>query len=125
VRLILDTHLFLWFVDGWSRVPKTAQDHIEEADQISISAASLWEIAIKAGIGKIDAPIARLPALVERSGFHHLPVAAEHAVEVARLPRHHRDPFDRLLIAQARATGMKLLTVDAALKRYGADVIIA
>lgn len=125
MRLILDTHVFLWFLAGWSSLSKPAQDHIEESEQISISAASIWEIAIKAALGKLDAPIARLPALVESSGFDHLHVTADHVVEVARLPDHHRDPFDRLLIAQARVTGMKLLTVDRTLKRYGADVIVA
>ena len=89
-----------------------------------MSAASLWEIAIKVRLGKIDADPDELIAAIGRSGFTELPVRASHASGVARLKMHHNDPFDRLLVAQAVAEPLKLLTADAALARYSDLVVL-
>jgi PIN domain nuclease of toxin-antitoxin system len=96
---------------------------MQGADQVYVSAASIWEIAIKARLGRIDAEVDALVQAVDASGFLELPVRAMHAAGVAKLPLHHTDPFDRLLIAQAIAEPLKLLTVDATLARYS-DLIV-
>ena len=88
-----------------------------------MSAASVWESAIKASIGKLDVNIDELVSDIRASGFEALPVTSEHAARVARLPAHHRDPFDRLLVAQAMHETMRLLTADATLARYSELVV--
>ena len=97
---------------------------IESADEVYVSAASLWEVAIKARLGKIEADPDELVAAIELSGFIELPVRASHAAAVARLAMHHTDPFDRLLVAQAVAEPLKLVTADAVLARYSDLVVL-
>jgi PIN domain nuclease of toxin-antitoxin system len=118
MRLLLDTHIFLWAVAGNPLLQPATRKLIESADEVFVSAASLWEVAIKARLGKIDADPDELVSAIERSGFAELPVRATHAAGVARLPMHHNDPFDRLLVAQAVAEPLKLLTADAVLAQY-------
>ena len=119
MRLLLDTHIFLWAVQGNSSLKPRVRRIMEEAEQIYVSAASIWEIAIKARLGKIEASAVDLVEAIEESGFLELPVRALHAVRVAELPLHHTDPFDRLLISQAMAEPLRLLTVDSVLRQYG------
>jgi PIN domain nuclease of toxin-antitoxin system len=119
MRLLLDTHIFLWAVQGNSSLKPRVRRMMEEAEQIYVSAASIWEIAIKARLGKIEASAVDLVEAIEESGFLELPVRALHAVRVAELPLHHTDPFDRLLISQAMAEPLRLLTVDSVLRQYG------
>ena len=127
MRLLLDTHLLLWALGDPAQLPATARQGIlDPANEVLFSAASIWEIAIKTELGRADfavkpEDIAR--AAVE-SGFDELPVSAQHAALTARLPRHHRDPFDRLLVAQAMTEPARLLTVDAALRRYSELVVV-
>ena len=97
---------------------------IESADEVYVSAASIWEIAIKARLGKIEADPHELAAAIEASGFLELPVSAMHAAGVTQLALHHNDPFDRLLIAQALVEPLKLVTVDAMLARYSDLVLL-
>ena len=123
MRLLLDTHIFLWAVTGSSFLKPPARRIMQGADQVYVSAASIWEIAIKARLGRIDAEVDALVQAVDASGFLELPVRAMHAAGVAKLPLHHTAPFDRLLIAQAIAEPLKLLTVDATLARYS-DLIV-
>jgi len=123
MRLLLDTHVFLWAVSGSPLLKPAARRAIESAEQAYVSAASIWEIAIKAGLGKIDADPVELAAAIGASGFIELPVHAVHAAGVARFVRHHNDPFDRLLIAQALAEPLRLMTADAMLARYG-DIVM-
>ncbi len=118
MRLLLDTHVFLWAVAGSASLAARARRTIEAADAVFVSAASIWEIAIKARLGKIDADTDALVAAIDESGFVELPVLATHAAAVARLPLLHADPFDRLLVAQAIAEPLRLLTADAALEPY-------
>jgi PIN domain nuclease of toxin-antitoxin system len=118
MRLLLDTHVFLWAVAGSPSLKLPARRLIESAEQVFVSAASIWEIAIKARLGKIAADAAELAAAIPASGFAELPVSAVHAAAVAQLALHHADPFDRLLVAQALAEPLRLLTADAALVPY-------
>ena len=123
MRLLLDTHVFLWAVAGSALLKPAARHAIESADEVYVSAASIWEVAIKSRLGKIEADVDELVAAIDASGFLELPVSAAHAAGVARLALHHDDPFDRLLIAQALAEPLKLLTADAVLARYS-DVVV-
>jgi len=119
MRLLLDTHVFLWAVAGSPLLKPAARRTIESAEQVYVSAVSIWEVATKARLGKIAADADDLVAAIEASGFVELPVRAVHAAGVAGLAPHHNDPFDRLLVAQAIAEPLRLLTADAALRPYG------
>lgn len=118
MRLLLDTHVYLWVLAGSPQLKPAGRKIIEAADIVFVSAVSIWEVAIKARLGKIDADPLALAAAIEASGFSELPVTAAHAAGVAQLALHHADPFDRLLIAQALAEPLRLLTADAALLPY-------
>lgn len=115
MRLLLDTHVFLWAVAGSALLKPAARQLIESADEVCVSAGSIWEVAIKSRLGKIEADPDDLAAAIDASGFIELPVSAAHAAGVARLAAHHHDPFDRLLVAQALADPLQLLTADAML----------
>jgi PIN domain nuclease of toxin-antitoxin system len=124
MRLLLDTHIFLWAVTGSPRLTASTRSLITEARVVHVSAVSIWEVAIKASLGKIDADAAALAAAIGPSGFTDLPVTAAHAAGVARLPPVHADPFDRLLIAQALAEPLRLLTADSLLAGYSDLVVV-
>jgi PIN domain nuclease of toxin-antitoxin system len=121
VRLILDTHLLLWALGQPARLSLAARKQIEKAD-VYVSAASIWEISIKAALGKLKANPAEVLAAVEPAGFMLLDITGEHAARTIELPPHHKDPFDRMLVAQASFEPMILLTNDAALGDYGSFV---
>lgn len=123
MRLLLDTHIFLWAVAGSPRLKPAARRLIESAEQVYVSAASIWEVAIKAQLGKIEADPQALTNAIAASGFLELGVRAAHAAGIARLAPHHSDPFDRLLVAQALAEPLRHLTADAALVPYG-DIVL-
>jgi PIN domain nuclease of toxin-antitoxin system len=121
VKLLLDTHLLLWAAGAPDRLPAAARDLVEDPGNILIfSVASLWEIAIKRGLGRDDFRVD--PRLLRRglidNGYAELAITSEHVVAVESLPPLHRDLFDRLLIAQATAEGVTLLTSDKALAAY-------
>lgn len=118
MRVLLDTHIYLWWLQDNSKLSLFARERIISATEVYVSSASIWEASIKIGIGKLDADIEALVAQITQSGFLELPVRARHAIELARLPAHHRDPFDRMLIAQARCEPLRLLTADAQMVRY-------
>jgi PIN domain nuclease of toxin-antitoxin system len=127
MRLLLDTQILLWSLDQTHRIPPIARDAIEAPENVVfVSAAVIWEIAIKTSLGRLQIPardLRRLPGLIEASGFDELPVLARHAAGVHTLPWHHRDPFDRLLIAQARDEGLMLVTADPAIRAYDVPVL--
>jgi PIN domain nuclease of toxin-antitoxin system len=127
MRLLLDTQVFLWSLDQAHRIPPGAREAIEgTGNVVFVSAAAIWEIAIKASRGRLQIPsqdLRRLPSLIDASGFDELPVLARHAAAVHALPWHHRDPFDRLLVAQARDEGLTLVTVDRAMRAYDVAVL--
>ena len=121
MKLLLDTHLLLWAAGQPGRLPARARALLRDsANQLIFSAASLWEIAIKSGLGRQD--FRADPSLLRRglidNGYEELPVRSEHAVAIGRLPSIHKDPFDRMLIAQATVEGITLLTVDPLVAQY-------
>jgi PIN domain nuclease of toxin-antitoxin system len=117
-RILLDTHLLLWAVAEPRKLPPAARSRIDGAE-VFVSAASIWEVSIKAALGKLAADPAELLAELEPAGFTLLPVTGEHAAAVARLPAVHPDPFDRMLVAQAKTEPLVLLTNDTVLAGYG------
>ena len=128
MRLLLDTHLLLWAAASSKRLPREARELLEDDDnEVYYSAASIWEIAIKSSLRRKDFRIdlAQLLATLPEMGLVELPITAVHAAGVTRLPPIHRDPFDRLLIAQSMVEPLALLTNDALLDRYrvGARVV--
>ncbi len=119
MRLLLDTHIFLWWADAPERLRAPQREAIEDpASEVFLSVASLWEMAIKVGTGRLDFPVADIEAHTVGRGLGLLPILAPHAVELLALPRLHGDPFDRMLIAQARAEGLILVTDDTMIRRY-------
>jgi PIN domain nuclease of toxin-antitoxin system len=121
VNLLLDTHVLIWWDEG-RRLAAEARRAIADADSVYVSAASAWEVAIKTGLGRLR-PIRTVEQAVDESGFLELPVTFRHAERLRKLPPHHRDPFDRLLIAQADVEELTLVTRDAVFARYGVGVI--
>jgi PIN domain nuclease of toxin-antitoxin system len=115
LRLLLDTHALVWWDNG--RLPRAVATAIREADEVHVSAVTAWEIAIKSALGKIVARGTVADAIGDY-GFSALPVTVEHADAVRMLPAHHHDPFDRLLIAQARLEDLTLVTRDPAFSEY-------
>lgn len=118
MRILLDTHLFLWLAAGSPRLSKAARTSIQQASAVFISSASLWEVAIKVRIGKLKADPAELLEEIRKCGFQELPVEGKHALPLAKLPMHHGDPFDRILIAQAMTEQLRFLTSDSNLSPY-------
>ena len=118
MRLLLDTHLLLWALSSPEKLSKRARQRIDSSD-VYASAASIWEISIKSALGKLEADPNEIIAGVEPTGFNHLSIVGAHAAKVAGLPPIHKDPFDRLLVAQARFEPMILLTDDELLSGYG------
>ena len=119
LRLLLDTHAFLWWLADHPQLVDVARKAIgDERNEVFVSAVCGWEVAIKRAAGKLKAP-ENLDAMVEDSGFTHLPISFFHAEQAGALPMHHRDPFDRMLIAQAQAEGLVIVTNDPQIRRYG------
>ena len=126
MRVLLDTHIALWAVTGSRRLQRKGQQLILDADEVHVSAATLWEIAIKHALGRGDMPVSSGQAMqaFRDAGYALLAVKPEHAVRVEELPAIHGDPFDRLLIAQARFEPMTLLTSDRLVGQYGAGIVL-
>jgi PIN domain nuclease of toxin-antitoxin system len=123
MRVLLDTHIFYWSLYNPRRLPERAHKTILDADAVFVSAATIWEMAIKLRLGKMKGDPARLADYIAQSGFTELPIWSRHAKLVATLPLHHTDPFDRLLIAQSMTEPLHLLTSDTKLKSYS-DLVI-
>ena len=127
MRVLLDTHAFLWFIDGDARLSRHARALIEDpSNERLLSVGSLWEMAIKAGLGRLDLALP-FPDLVERQVERNamvvLPVLPPHLDAVASLPHHHRDPFDRLIIAQAISEDVPVVSRDGAFAAYPLPVL--
>lgn len=118
MRVLVDTRLLLWALASPGKLSSKTRRRIESSE-VFASAASIWEISIKSALGKLQANPAEVLSGIEPAGFDHLPIAGEHAAKVADLPHLHKDPFDRLLVAQALVERMILLTDDDALGGYG------
>lgn len=125
MKLLLDTRILLWWLDDHPSLPAKARELIADpGNTIFISAVSVWEIWLKQSLGKLRLP-SNFDKRLAREAFESLPLTAAHAREVARLPWHHRDPFDRMLIAQSRVAELTLLTADESVVAYGGAIVLA
>jgi PIN domain nuclease of toxin-antitoxin system len=120
--VLLDTHALLWWLDDDRRVGDTARRTIA-AGEVFVSIASLWEIAVKHGLGKLAIGPEPVAGAIDQSGFAMLAIARHHCAALARLPHHHRDPFDRMLIAQAASEQLPIMTADRHFAAYGITVL--
>jgi len=119
MRLLLDSHALLWWLAGDPTLrPEAVAIIAEPASEVFVSAATAWEIAIKQSLGKLEAPT-DLEAQLHANGFEPLPITVSHAYAAGTLPLHHDDPFDRMLVAQADAEGLTVVTRDARIADYG------
>lgn len=118
MQVLLDTHLFIWWLKDDAQLSKHARTVITDADIVYVSSVSVWEAAIKIQLGKLDANIKDLVRAIEAEGFTELPLLSKQAAIVTELPLIHRDPFDRMLVAQAISEPLRLLTSDEILKDY-------
>lgn len=127
MNLLLDTHVALWAITDNPNLSSRARELLlAQRNTVWVSAVSVWEVAIKHGLGRGDMPVSGQNALsyFRQAGYHLLAIEPEHAAAVEELPGHHQDPFDRLLVAQALVEPMRLLTHDAMVARYSDTVIL-
>jgi PIN domain nuclease of toxin-antitoxin system len=123
LKLLLDTHAALWFLSGDARLGENAKRHLtDESNRVLLSAAVVWEVAIKRSLGKLVVPSEYLSLLLD-AGVQALAVSVEHAAAAEHLPPHHRDPFDRMLVAQAAVEGAGIVSREVALVPYGVTLI--
>ena len=125
MRILLDTHLLLWWMEDDPRLSRSARRLVSEPENtVFVSAVSMWEIWLKQSLGKLELPL-NFEDAISGGQFENLPLSAAHTREVANLPWIHRDPFDRMLVAQARVSRLRLLTADETVASYGDAVILA
>ena len=124
MSLLLDTHVVLWWLADDPGLPDEIKNRLDHEPDVRVSAATLWEIAIKQALGKITAP-ADLPDWIRGSGFRELPIGFAHATAAGHLPPIHKDPFDRMLVAQARCEGLTLVTRDHHCQQYDVPILQA
>ena len=124
MRLLLDTHVFIWWLTDDRRLGRPAREALTDtASVVHVSAATCWELAIKASLGRLRLEGIDLEEEIPANGFVELPMTARHALRAGGLPKHHADPFDRMLAAQAQLEELTLVTHDRALARYGVEVL--
>lgn len=125
MRLLLDTHAFLWWLNDGPELGRQARHHIQDPDAfVFVSAATAWEIAVKRSSGKLEAA-GDIETWIRDNQFRGLDVTVAHAIRSAELPRHHQDPFDRLLVAQAQLDELTLVTSDEQLSAYDVEILAA
>ena len=124
MSLLLDTHIVLWWLADDPELPDEIKNRLDHEPNVHVSAATIWEITIKQALGKITAP-ADLPERIRDSGFRELPISFAHAMAAGRLPLIHKDPFDRMLVAQARCEGLTLVTRDHHCQEYDVPTLKA
>ena len=125
MRLLLDTHVLLQALDDHTaRSPGAHSAIVDPANEVFVSAVSIWEIAIKRSLGKLEVPDG-LASSIEESGFSELVITSRHAERAGGLPSHHRDPFDRMLVAQAQEEGLTIVTSDSRIPLYGVGTVQA
>jgi PIN domain nuclease of toxin-antitoxin system len=118
MRVLLDTHILLWCLADDPKLSNQARRLIENATEVYISAASYWELAIKIGLGKLEVDLLEIRQAAEQSGFIEVPITSEHAIAILGLANHHKDPFDRLIVATAITEPMRLITADKLVAQY-------
>lgn len=123
-RLLLDTHVVLWWLADDPMLSDELKDAIDHEVEVFVSAATVWEVAIKQQVGKIKSPV-DVPERIRDSELSNLPITADHAIAAGRLPLLHRDPFDRMLVAQAKTEQLTLVTRDRMLGKYDIAVLPA
>nr|WP_296076278.1 type II toxin-antitoxin system VapC family toxin [uncultured Actinoplanes sp.] len=123
MSLLLDTHIVLWWLSDDPTLAPDLKDRLDHEPDVYVSAATIWEVAIKQSIGKLKPD--DLPERVRDSGFRRLDITAEHGIAAARLPMLHRDPFDRMLVAQAKAEHLTLVTRDSEIAKYDLEILTA
>ncbi len=124
MSLLLDTQVVLWWLTDDQQLPDEIKDRLDREPDARVSAVTIWEIAIKQALGKVTAP-ADLAERVRDSGFRELPIRYDHAMAAGRLPLIHRDPFDRMLVAQARCEDLTLVTRDPRCQQYEVSILRA
>ncbi|MCE9626202.1 MAG: type II toxin-antitoxin system VapC family toxin [Deltaproteobacteria bacterium] len=127
MKYLLDTSVFLWMIFGEeNKLSKKSRHILEEGHELVLSAASTWEIAIKYSLGKLqlkERPHLWLPNIIFEMGLIPLPISHKHSLAVTQLPDHHRDPFDRILVAQSKTEGLPLISPDKTFKKYKTDLV--
>lgn len=118
MRILLDTHIYLWWLTDSPKLSSAIKQKIETATEVYISSASIWEAGIKISAGKLEADIDDLIEGIQENRFIELPITAKHAKQAAQLPDIHRDPFDRMLVAQTLCEPLRLLTADEQVAKY-------
>jgi PIN domain nuclease of toxin-antitoxin system len=124
LSLLLDTHVVLWWLADDPSLPGDIKDRLDHEPDVYVSSASIWEVAIKQAMGKLAEPT-DLPERIRDGGFRELPISFGHAIVAGRLPLIHRDPFDRMLVAQAQCEGLTLVTMDPRCRAYEVSVLPA
>jgi PIN domain nuclease of toxin-antitoxin system len=124
MSLLLDTHVVLWWLTDDPTLADDVKTMLDHEPDIYVSPVTIWEVTIKQAIGKLQAPT-DLPEQIRDSGFRELPIVARHAIAAGRLPPVHRDPFDRMLVAQAQCEALTLVTRDAEIQKYDVTVLAA
>ena len=120
--ILLDTHIIVWLLDDDARLSSVALTRVAREKDVFVSAISLWEVAIKVSSGRFSVNIEQMVDSIAKAGFYALPIAFQHAMVLASLPPIHRDPFDRMLVAQSLSESLVLLTADRVLSRYPANI---
>jgi PIN domain nuclease of toxin-antitoxin system len=122
VSLLLDTHVILWWLQDDPRLPDELKTRLDEDLDIFVSAVSIWEVTVKQSVGKLPDRADLVPAI--RASFEHLPIGFDHAIRAGRLPLVHRDPFDRMLVAQAQCERLTLVSHDAVMQEYEVELLL-
>lgn len=124
MRLLLDSHILLWWLADDPALPAAAKAAIGDPEsEVFVSAATAWELSIKHALRRLEFPVAQMAAILDAAGFTPLGIEVEHGVIAGALPTHHHDPFDRMLIAQAQHEGLTIVTVDSMIRRYAVAVL--
>lgn len=126
MALLLDTHTLIWYLEGDAQLSDTAKKRLsDQSERRCVSAVSIWEMAIKINLGRLEIkkPLSDLPNFLSANDFEWLPLSFDHSLAYLSLPLHHRDPFDRMLIAQASAEGLTIVTRDPHFTAYGVPVL--
>ncbi|MEU8237673.1 type II toxin-antitoxin system VapC family toxin [Actinoplanes missouriensis] len=123
MNLLLDTHVVIWWLADDPTLTSEVKDALDRELNVYVSAATVWEVSIKQALGKLGPP--ELPELIRDCSFQPLAITADHGIAAGRLPLHHRDPFDRILVAQAQVEGLTLVTRDTQIQKYDVPVLVA